>query len=159
MNIVNLVLTSAISVTEAMRRLNIEDRDVFEKHLKEHIRVTTGSGDAICAVEKKTLDGVGVLTRLSNKMDKIATSLLEKLDSIGEFDLSLIGPAMNLVKEIRQSARTIAELNGDIETKYIVELRIQQNQINQLQNFIMSELCPEDRAKVLAFLSKELGQK
>ena len=121
--------------------------------------MTTGSGDEICAVEKKTLDGVGVLTRLSNKMDKIATNLLQKLDSVGEFDLSLIGPATNLVKEIRQSARTIAELNGDIETKYVVELRIQQNTINQLQNFLMSNLCDVDKAKVLEFLGRELGLK
>ena len=142
-----------------MQRLGCEDRSIFERHLKEHIRVTTGSGDEICAVEKKTLDGVGVLTRLSNKMDKIATNLLQKLDSVGEFDLSLIGPATNLVKEIRQSARTIAELNGDIETKYVVELRIQQNTINQLQNFLMSNLCDVDKAKVLEFLGRELGLK
>lgn len=156
---VNLVLAGRISVTEAMARLNVVDREVFEKHLKEHIRVATGSDGAICAVEKKTLDGVGVLTNLANRMNNIANRLLTKLDSEGDFDISLIGPTTNLAKEIRSSARTIAELNGDIETKYIVELRIQQNQINQLQGFIMSNLCEDCRGKVLAFLGKELGQK
>ena len=154
---VNLVLIGKIPVSEAMLRLGVSDRSVFEKHIKEHIRVATGPDNAIVAVEKKVLDGVGILTKLAGKMNKLADNLLDKLDDEGTFDLSLIGPAMNLVREIRASAKVIAELNGDIETKYVVELRIQQNQISQLQNFMMTNLCPEDLKKVMAYLSKELG--
>ena len=157
LDIVNLVLTGKITISEAMRRLEVTDREVFEKHIKEHIRVATGSGDAIAAVAKTTLDGVGVLTRLSNRMNVIAEKMLNKIEEIEDVDISMIGPLTNVVKEIRSSAKTIAELNGDIETRYVVELRIQQNQISQLQNFIMSNLCEEDKKKVMAFLGKELG--
>jgi hypothetical protein len=157
LDVVNLVLSGKITISDAMHRLGIEDRAIFEKHIKEHIRVATGSGDEICAVEKKTLDGVGVLTTLANRMNKVAMNLLDKLDEMEDFDLSLIGPMTNLSKEIRSSAKVIAELNGDIETRYVVELRIQQNTISQLQNFIMSNLCDEDKKKVMAFLGKELG--
>jgi len=148
----NAVLKGEMRISELMEKMGVDDRRIVEVHLKEHIRVLS-SDDGVVAVEFKEIDSIGVLTKLTTKLDSIADQLLAEVQSAkGVLDTTNLRLANDTIKEIRGCLRTIGEFKGDIQTGLKVELQLQTNFMTKLQNFLMEELCEADKRKVLSWL-------
>jgi hypothetical protein len=151
----NAVLRGEIKISDLMSEVGISDRSIAEDHLKSHIRVIS-SDDGMVAVEYRQIDSVGVLTELTTKLKDIADVLLDSVNSNGVLDVTNIRLANDTIKEIRGCLKTIGEFTGDLQTKIMVEYQLQTNFTTSLQNFLLQELCDEDKAKFLEWLRENV---
>jgi len=150
----NAVLKGELRISELMEIMSIDDRRIVEVHLKEHIRVLS-SDEGVVAVEFKEIDSIGVLTKLTTRLDAIAEELLDTVHSSKNvLDTTNLRLANDTIKEIRGCLRTIGEFKGDIQTGLKVELQLQTNFMTKLQNFLMEELCEADKRKLLNWLEQ-----
>lgn len=148
-SITNEILRGIMTIGEAGNYFNVT-RDVMEVHVKEHIRVLPTDSGALVAVERKDMDSIGMLQELIFKLK----GLFDKY-SKGE-DVTTVRSLTALVRELRGCIRIMEELTGKLQTGPMITLHLQQIVINKVQSFLMEEVCPDCRTKVVEYLGKEL---
>ncbi len=88
---------------------------------------------------------------LTENLNKIAQRLQVLLDNTSPDDYSANKQIKMLMSEVRNAAVNIAQLKGQL----VQEQHITIVQYNTLRSIILSELCPECRAKVIERLKQE----
>jgi len=144
--VTNGILSGDIRISEAVKVFDCTQEEL-EEHLKDHIRVLS-SDDGVVAIKRKEIDGVGMLSELTGKLNTLANDLLDDYDpeSPNARQISAV------VREVRGCIKDIALLKGDLQTSIRVELQLQYNFMNGLQNWLMQNICDEDKKKMVAYL-------
>ena len=145
-----------MTIGQAMTELGITDRKLMEVHLKEHIRVLS-SADGIVAVQYDEVDSIGMLSELSMKLKKLVDKLFDTVDIDKDvLDTTNLRALTETIKEVRGCLKTLGEFTGDISTGIRVELQLQTSFMQKLQNFLLENLCDEDKAKLLDWLGQQV---
>ena len=156
LEITNAILSGDMTISQALKELGIQDRKVIEKHLKDHIRVLS-SGDGVVAVEYKELDAIGILTKLITNLDRINDRLVETVELNDEIlDVTNLRLLNDTVNRIASTIKVLGEFRGDIQTELKVELQLQTNFTMRMQQFLMENLCEEDKRKFFAWLEQNV---
>jgi len=154
--VTNDILRGKMTITDAMKKLTITDRKLMEVHLKEHIRVLSSS-EGVVAVQYDEVDSIGILSELSWKLKKLIDKLFETVDVNADvLDTTNLRALNDTIKEVRGCLKTLGEFTGDISTGVRVELQLQTSFMQKLQNFLMENICDEDKNKLLTWLGEHV---
>jgi len=148
-SVTNDILKGVMTISQAATYFSVR-RDVMEIHVKEHIRVLPTNSGQLVAVERTEMDSIGLLQELIFKLK----DLFDKYAKVD--DDTSVSAITRLVKELRGCIRIMEELNGKLQTGPMITLHLQQIVINKVQSFLMEEVCPDCRLKVVEYLGKEL---
>lgn len=136
------------SPRECGEHFGISDAEVYE-HINNHelkIDVNTGKVDSPDFY-------MGRLLGMIETMDEWVRLTME----VNDFDANRIRAGTSLMREIRETLKTLAEFQGVKETggNYSIQITQIKQEYIALTNFIMEEACDSCRAKIIDVMGIE----
>ena len=144
------VYSGEITYADAAKEMDIPQPTVwacFKNHWKD---ISTEEGLQLQLKDAKSVDEY--IEILKQTIGIFTDRLLEASGTNLPFDLSNERALTTLSKEARGLMRDILEFQGKLTTGIHVQYNILNLQFTQLTSFLFSELCPADKAKLLAKL-------
>lgn len=131
------------------------DIDVVTEHMEEHftsdgVNMSDADGDMdfmISFEERESYEKFDILEKNIRRLVDRFDGLLQR----DNYDKSDTDQIVNMAREIRQTAMNMAELEGEIKE----ELRLTQNQFDELKAVILRELDKESQQKILNVIDEE----
>ena len=148
------VFAGTQNYVDAAKELNVSSETVW-KCFNEHWETEEDSGKVTMRAikEAKTTDDFVELLR------RTLQRFIKRLNSAMEMPVSAYNESAvtRLSAELRAIMRDVLEFEGKLHSAPLVQLNIIQMQMTKLTSFMFSELCEEDRKKLIKILP-ELGE-